>query len=121
MPRVCINNIQREVEFWLWLLRHSAEVERFEVFDPNYRPGPDPFSGKVAVGTLIAHLKDGRGWFMASFDDQNRFLAWMDRPRFAHKPLTWYRVSGYNVEEIATLALMRHFAEEDNENHGSRH
>lgn len=109
MPRICINGVQSEVDLWLWLLRHNSEVERFEVFDPNYRPGPDPFGDSKRVGVLIAYLKDGRGWFMANVLDNDRLLEWLDRPRFATKPLTWYGLEGYNVEEIAALVLMRHF------------
>lgn len=118
MPRVCIDNVQREVEFWTWLLRHSAEVERFEVFDPNWRPGPDPFTEVRYAGTLIAYLKDGRGWFMASFHDRDLFLVWMDRPRFAHIPLTWYQVSG-NVEDIVAQVLLEHH--EDHNDQDPRH
>jgi hypothetical protein len=118
MPRICLNNVQHEVEFWTWLLRRSAEVERFEVFDPNWRPGPDPFGEARYAGTLIAHLKDGRGWFMASFPDADLFLDWMDRPRFANKPLTWYRLSGSVHDVIAAVAM---FHDEDPHGHHPRH
>lgn len=108
MPRLCINGSQSETEFWTWLLRHSAEIERFEVFDPNWRPGPDPFSDARYMGTLIAHLKDGRGWFMASFPDADLLLEWMDRPKFATLLLTWYRASGTVQNIIATVAMLHH-------------
>jgi hypothetical protein len=107
MPRLCLNNVQTEIEFWTWLLRHSAEVDRFEVFDPKWRPGPDPFGETRLAGTLIAHLKDGRGWFMASFPDVDLFLAWMDRPRFADKVLTWYQRSDTVHNVVATQAMLQ--------------